>query len=135
MSKIEVLKNALGLGEEDKIDEGVENLRKKIHSEIFSIIFIFLCIYYLYNLIILNTLNYSILIILGISIYEEIRLSFNKVYTSNSISQIINFGLLVMAFKYCFELMLVEVNFTFLGIVSLVITFIYNKILIYINEK
>lgn len=135
MSKFEVLKNSLGLGEEDKIDEGVENLRNKIHSEIFSIIFVFLCIYYLYNLIILNTLNYSILIILGISIYEEIRLAFNKVYTSNSISQIINFGFLIMALKYCLELMVVEVNFIVLGIVSLVITFIYNKILIYINEK
>ena len=117
-------------------DERINQIYNKIHKEQYNIIYLFLIMWYLYELIILvnNTTPLIFFVILD-NIYIDIRLAMNKVYIKTSFKFTTSFCWFLMLLRYFKYKFLININFIIIAIISFVIFYLYLKLILYINDK
>lgn len=117
-------------------DERINQIYNKIHKEQYNIIYLFLIMWYLYELIILvnNTTPLIFFVILD-NIYIDIRLAMNKAYIKTSFKSTTSFCWFLMLLRYFKYKFLININFIIIAIISFVIFYLYLKLILYINDK
>ncbi|MGO5064073.1 hypothetical protein [Clostridium sp. LCP25S3_F8] len=117
-------------------DERIHKIYSEIDKEKYTIIFLALLAFYLYELMILqkNDTPLVFFIILD-GIYTDMKLAINKAYIKTNLKYMETCGWLLLLLRYIKYKFLININFIMLIIISLVVGYIYIKLMLYISNK
>ncbi|APQ98764.1 hypothetical protein [Clostridium botulinum] len=117
-------------------DERINKEYSEILEEKYTIICLFLIIWYLYELIILQKNDTSLILVLILdSIYGDIRLAMKKAYIKTNFKYIYEFCLSLLLLRYLKYKFVININFITIMFISFIISYLYIKLLVYINDK
>ncbi|APH17703.1 TPA: hypothetical protein PTV74_003546 [Clostridium botulinum] len=117
-------------------DERIHKIYSEIDKEKYTIIFLALLTFYLYELMILqkNDTPLVFFIILD-GIYTDIRLAMNKAYIKTNLKYMETCCWLLLLLRYFKYKFLININFMIIIIISFVIGYLYIKLMLYISNK
>lgn len=117
-------------------DERIHKIYNKINKEKYTIIFLALLAFYLYELIILQKNDTPLIFVIILdNIYTDIKLAMNKAYIKTNLQYVETCGELLLLLRYFKYKFLININFMIIIIISFVIGYLYIKLMLYINNK
>ncbi|EHN15625.1 hypothetical protein [Clostridium sporogenes] len=117
-------------------DERINEIYNKIYKEQYNIIYLFLSIWYLYELMILQKNDTPLILFIVLDgIYIDIRLAMKKAYIKTSLKYITSFAWVLLLLRYFKYKFLININLIIIAIISFIICYLYLKLILYINNK
>ncbi|NFU64453.1 hypothetical protein FDF78_17785, partial [Clostridium sporogenes] len=105
-------------------DERINEIYNKIYKEQYNIIYLFLSIWYLYELMILQKNDTPLILFIVLDgIYIDIRLAMKKAYIKTSLKYITSFAWVLLLLKYFKYKFLININLIIIAIISFIICY------------
>ncbi|MCR1975352.1 hypothetical protein NSA52_14580 [Clostridium sporogenes] len=117
-------------------DERIHKIYNEIDKEKYTIIFLTLLAFYLYELMILQKNDTPLVFVVILDgIYTDIKLAMNKAYIKTNLKYMETCGGLLLLLRYIKYKFLININFMIIIIISFVIGYLYIKLMLYISNK
>ncbi|KRU26792.1 hypothetical protein VT91_04090 [Clostridium sporogenes] len=117
-------------------DERIHKIYNEIDKEKYTIIFLALLVFYLYELMILQKNDTPLVfVIIFDGIYTDIKLAMSKAYIKTNFKYMENCCWILLLLRYFKYKFLININFMIITIISFVIGYLYIKLMLYINNK
>ncbi|APQ74421.1 hypothetical protein RSJ21_04635 [Clostridium botulinum] len=117
-------------------DERIHKIYNEIDKEKYTIIFLALLTFYLYELMILQKNDTPLVfVIIFDGIYTDIKLAMSEAYIKTNLKYMETCGALLLLLRYFKYKFLININFIMLIIISCVVGYLYIKLMLYINNR